>query len=101
MRMLVDIIFPHEQFNEAVRNGTVGETMGKILADQKPEAVYFTNRGGKRSLTLIVNVDKPSDVPSIAEPWFLKFNADVQLRVVMSPEDLQNAGLDELGKKWG
>jgi hypothetical protein len=26
--------------------------------------------------------------------------AGVEFRVVMSPDDLQKAGLDELGKKW-
>ena len=84
-----------------IKKGAAGDIIGKILADQKPEAVYFTERNGKRSMTLIVNLDSPSDVPSIAEPWFLNFNADCHFRIVMSPEDLQNAGLEELGKKWG
>lgn len=29
------------------------------------------------------------------------FNAAVEFHVVMSPEELQQAGLDALGKKWG
>jgi hypothetical protein len=41
-----------------------------------------------------------SRVPSFAEPFFLKFNADCEFRIAMSPEDLANAGLDELGKIW-
>lgn len=28
------------------------------------------------------------------------FNAEVEFHIVMSPEDLERAGLDELGKKW-
>jgi hypothetical protein len=39
-------------------------------------------------------------VPSFAEPFFLNFNADCRFRIVMSPEDLGRAGLEELGKKW-
>ncbi len=39
-------------------------------------------------------------IPALTEPWFLTFNADVELRVVMSPEDLKQAGLDKLGQKW-
>ena len=31
---------------------------------------------------------------------FADFNADCQLRIVRGPEDLQQAGLEELGKKW-
>jgi hypothetical protein len=49
---------------------------------------------------MIVDVANPSDVPALAEPWFLSFNADVTFHIVMSPEDLARAGLDALGKKW-
>ena len=49
---------------------------------------------------MIVDVPNPSDVPRIAEPWFLAFEADVSFHIVMSPEDLGKAGLEDLGKKW-
>jgi hypothetical protein len=49
---------------------------------------------------LIVDVKDASRVPSIAEPFFLQFNAECHFHVVMSPEDLMKAGLDELGRKW-
>jgi len=98
--MLIQVTCPHEPFNAAVRNGTVGETMQRILDDMKPEAVYFTEIGGKRAAILIVDVPEPSKVPALAEPWFLSFNADVQFHAVMSPEDLGRAGLDKIGKKW-
>lgn len=75
--------------------------MKKILDDAKPEAAYFGERDGKRGGILIVDLAKPSDVPRLAEPWFLNFNADVRFRVVMTPEDLAKADLVALGKKWG
>jgi hypothetical protein len=46
-------------------------------------------------------VNDPSDVPALAEPFFLNFQADCKFRILMTPEDLQTAGLNELGKKWG
>ena len=101
MRLLVDIDVPHEPFNSMVRDGTAGGTLERILGDIKPEAVYFTERNGHRGATLIVDLEKASDLPSVAEPWFLNFNADCRFRIVMSPEDLAQAGLDDLGKKWG
>ena len=101
MRMLLDVRVPHEPFNSLVRSGQAGELMGRILQETKPEAVYFTERDGHRGATMIIDVQKASDVPSYAEPWFLKFNADCTFRIVMSPDDLAAAGLDELGKKWG
>ncbi len=101
MRMLMTVEIPHEPFNTAVREGTVGPTLNRILEDLQPEAVYFTEQDGTRGAVLIVNVDKPSDIPALAEPWFLSFNADCRFRIAMTPEDLAAAGLDELGKKWG
>jgi hypothetical protein len=101
MKMLVHAKFPHEPFNIAVRNGTVGKTLTRILEEIKPEAAYFTNYEGKRGLSMIVDVADPSKVPVLAEPLFLCFNADVEFHVVMNPDDLKRAGLDALGKKWG
>lgn len=101
MRMLVDFNFPLEPFNTLVRNGTVGQKIQQILEDIKPEAVYFSERNGMRGGILIVDVADPSRVPAIAEPFFLTFNASVEFHVVMGPEDLAKAGLDELGKKYG
>jgi hypothetical protein len=101
MRMLVHVKMPHEPFNTAVRNGTAGKTIQAILAEVKPEAVYFTEYDGHRGAIMIVDVADPSRVPALAEPFFLAFNADVSFHVVMSPEDLGRSGLDAIGKKWG
>ena len=97
MRMLMNVTFPHEKFNAAVRDGSVGS---KILESIKPEAVYFTEQDGQRGAVLIVDLPDQSKVPTLAEPWFLYFNADVKLRIVMSPDDLKRGGIDEIGKKW-
>jgi hypothetical protein len=101
MRMLVHVKIPHEPFNSAVRNGSAGKTIERILAETKPEAVYFTEYDGRRGAIMIVDITDPSRIPALAEPWFLSFNADVSSHLVMSPEDLGRAGLDALGKQWG
>ena len=74
--------------------------MNAILEASKPEAVYFTEQNGQRTVMLIVDLPDPSKVPALAEPWFLGFEADVEFHIVMTPDDLKKAGLDELGKKW-
>lgn len=101
MRMLLTVEFPLEPFNSLVRNGTAGMVIGNILEAIQPESAYFTEEDGKRGGIFAVNVDSPSDVPALAEPFFLNFNASCKFRIAMSPEDLQKAGLDALGKKWG
>ena len=100
MRMLMNVQIPHEAFNEAVKKGTVATTIGRILEEIKPEAVYFTEQNGRRGAVLIVDVANSSQIPSLAEPWFLNFNADCEFRVAMTPDDLNNARLDDIGKKW-
>lgn len=54
----------------------------------------------RRGATFVVNVNGPSDVPALAEPLFLTFNAEVEFRIAMTPEDRARASLDALGKKW-
>lgn len=100
MRILLNVKIPHQQFNAAVKDGTAGSKLNRILEASKPEAVYFTEQNGHRAVLLIVDLPAPSNVPALAEPWFLTFQADVEFRVVMTPDDLKKAGLDELGKKW-
>ncbi len=90
----------HEEFNKAVKDGSIGNKMRRILEDTKPEAVYFTEQNGQRGAILIIDLPDPSKVPAFAEPWFLAFNANVEFHIVMTPDDLQRAGLEELGKKW-
>jgi hypothetical protein len=101
MRMLLNVTIPHEPFNTLVREKKAGQILGRILQELTPEAVYFTEENGTRGVLLVINVMDPSRVPSFSEPFFLNFNADCRFRIVMSPEELGRAGLDELGKKWG
>jgi hypothetical protein len=88
--MLLNVRFPHTAFNKAVRDGTAGAKMNRILDALKPEAVYFTEQSGQRGAVIIVDLADPSKIPSLAEPWFLTFDADVEFRVVMSA-DYQSA----------
>ena len=100
MRMLMNVTMPHEPFNAAVRDGSIGEKLDRILKETKPEAVYFTEHHGHRGAILIFDLADPSMIPAVSEPWFLAFNADVEFRIVMTPEDLKKAGLGDVGRKW-
>jgi hypothetical protein len=100
MRMIMHVYMPVDVFNAAVRDGSAGAKMQKILADQKPEAAYFTEYHGQRSGILIVNLNQASEIPKFAEPWFLTFNAKVELHPAMTLQDLGASGLDAIGKQW-
>ena len=101
MKTMLTVSLPNEEFNAAVRDGSAGPKTQAILDELKPEAVYYTERNGLRTAILIVELENTSMIPSLAEPWFLTFNARVEFDVVMTPEDLANAGLEKLGEKWG
>lgn len=44
MRMLMHVQFPLEPFNTAVRDGSAGQKIQKILEAIKPEAAYFSEQ---------------------------------------------------------
>jgi hypothetical protein len=100
MKLLMSVNIPHQRFNAAVKDGSVGAKVNRILEANKPEAAYFTEQCGHRTAILLVNLADASGVPALAEPWFLTFEADVHFQIVMSPEDLKKSGLEELGTKW-
>ncbi len=100
MRLLLSVEFPPEPFNTLVREGKVGQVIRRILDEIKPEAAYFTEQEGVRGAIFVVNLDNPSEIPRFAEPFFLNFEADCKFRIAMRPEDLEAAGLEELGEKW-
>jgi hypothetical protein len=100
MKMLLSVEMPHEPFNTLVKEGKVGQVIGRILEDIKPESIYFTEQDGTRGCVAVVEVGAASDIPKLAEPFFLNFNADCKFRIAMNPEDLRKSGLEELGKKW-
>jgi hypothetical protein len=100
MRMLLHVEFPLEPFNTYVREGTAGAKVQKVLEAIKPEAAYFSEYDGRRGGTLVVNVSDASQIPALAEPFFLTFKAELKLRIAMTPEDLGRAGLETMGKNW-
>ena len=49
MRHVLVIELDTARANDSARTGKLGETIGSILAEQKPEAVYFTEIDGART----------------------------------------------------
>lgn len=100
MRFVMKLTLPPEPFNKYVKDGSIGKKMEMVLGDTKPEAAYFTAVDGCRGGFIIINMENTSQIPAFAEPWFLWFDAKVEFLPTMLPEDLAQAGLEGLGKKW-
>lgn len=92
MRTLLRVTIPVEAGNESIKSGTLPQTLQATLDTLKPEAAYFFTQNGKRSAFIFFDLKDPSDIPGIAEPLFMGFNAEIEFTPVMNEADLK-AGL--------
>jgi len=102
MRFLIKVSFPVEAGNAAAKKDGF-KAIQRILEQQKPEAAYFIADGGKRTGILIMNMEDASQIPAIAEPWFLALNASIEATPAMVPDDLRKAGpaIEQAVKAYG
>jgi hypothetical protein len=102
MRVLMKVSFPVERANASFKDGSFARKVQSILQDLKPEAVYFTTVGARRGGYVFLDLKDPSQIPVAAEPFFLAFNADIELFPAMTPEDLMKAGpeIEKAVKKY-
>ena len=102
MRCLLKVSIPTDVGNDRIADGSLPRTIESILNDIKPEAAYFTEEQGLRTGFIVCNLQKESDIPAIAEPWFLAFNARVEFHPAMTLADLKKAapGFEKAIRKY-
>ncbi len=103
MRFMVRAIWDMERGNELAREGKLGKLAQSIIDEIKPEAIYFVAEEGNRCAIMFVNLDDASQIPAIAEPWFLAVDATVEITPAMKIEDVMKAGpsIEKAVKKFG
>lgn len=80
---------PVEGGNRAIKDNTMGTLMQRAAERWRPEAMYFTTFGGRRSAFMIFDLPDASDMPPFAEPFFSELQAEVEVAPVMNGDDLQ------------
>ncbi len=88
MRFMLTFHIPVEAGNAAINEGRVGPLLQSVMEKLKPEAAYFGPTNGTRGGHLVINIDDVSQIPAISEELFMKLNASVDLKPVMTWEDL-------------
>jgi hypothetical protein len=79
--------------NAAIVSGKLVAIVQKFMAEHKPEAAYFyADDSGNRCGAMVLDMKDTSEIPGLAEPWFLGLNAQVTFRPVMNAQDLAAAG---------
>ena len=89
MRMMLKVRLEVEAANKAIRDGTLPKIMQGVFAKIHPEASYFLAENGLRTALVFFDMKDPSEIPQIAEPFFMALNAKVDFIPVMNGDDLQ------------
>jgi hypothetical protein len=93
MRMMLRVTVPTEDGNRGVKDGSLPKAIQETMRKLKTEAAYFAADQGCRSAMFFFDMQEASEIPPIVEPWFLGFNAEVELLPVMNADDLK-LGID-------
>ncbi len=101
MRFMLTFRVPMDEGNAGIKDGSLGQTLQTIVDELKPEAAYFGPIEGARGGYLVVNFDDPSQIPAIAEPFFLGLGATIQITPVFTPEELSAETLQQAAQKYG
>ena len=90
MRMLLKISIPVAKGNEAIKNGTMQQSVEALMEALKPEAAYFfPDEHGNRSSLFVFDMEGSWQLPPLLEPVFQNLDAVVHLTPAMNGEDLQ------------
>jgi hypothetical protein len=93
VRVYLKATLPVEAGNATIRSGRLPSIIQSILDELHPETVFFhADAQGRRTANLVFDLKDASEIPAVAEPFFLAFNASVEIYPVMLVEDLMKAG---------
>lgn len=97
MRTMLTVQFSAEDGNKAIKDGALPKIVETFMERFKPESAYFRALNGKRSMQFVFDLSDPSDIPSVAEPFFFGLNAEIDATPVMNADDLRK-GLQKMMK---
>ena len=102
MRFIVKATIPVEAGNALVRDPNFGKKMEDILADLKPDAVYYTLENGQRTICFVLQIADVSQFPAIFEPLWLALKAGIECLPAMDQAEFAKAvpAIERAAKKY-
>lgn len=74
--------------NSAIKDGRLQKVVQEFSKMIKPEATYFYSDQGYRCGIFIFDMKDASQIPSLAEPFFIELNAKVEIIPAMDANEL-------------
>ena len=91
MRFVVRAKIPTEAGNKMVKDPKFIQKIEDYIRKTRAEGAYFFESGGDRTMTFIIDMQSPDQIPSIAQPLFQDFGANVEFHPLMLLDDLKKA----------
>ena len=95
MRMFLKVQMEVEAANRAIKDGSLPKIVQGFVDAAKPEGIWFTALDGKRTMVAVFDLASPTQIPPLAEPFFMGLGASIELSPAMDLADLQ-AGVSNL-----
>ncbi len=89
MRMLMKVQIPTGAGNDAIKDGSLPQVVGRALETLKAEAAYFTSDEGMRTALIFFDMTDSSEIPPAAEPFFMGLDAKITFSPVMNADEMR------------
>jgi hypothetical protein len=93
--MMMKVQMDTQAASQAVADGSLPQLMQDMMGRLQPESAYFGPEDGVRTAFIVFDLQDPSQLPSLTEPFFSKLKATVRMFPVTDREDLQK-GLQQI-----
>ena len=90
MRVLLTAEMDTVKGNQAIKDKRLPEIMKAALGSLQPEAAYFGAKDGRRTAFIVFDLKDVSDIPKVAEPFFMELDAKIEFIPVMNFDDVQS-----------
>lgn len=91
VRMMMKVQIPPDSGNQAIKAGDQGAIFQALIDKIKPEAVYFTQEDGLRTVYFVYTIQRTTEFAAIHEPLIQGFGARVYDMPALTWDELKDA----------